>query len=247
LELSKLKQNLPIAYGWDNAGPRPCNAVSRKIRANLALAREAIYSELSPQKLGPTPMRPIRTRAVTKAEHLGNPQLGSLLDLQTLQSLEPSGSDVEIVISDGLSAEAIHHNVPALLPALLDALSRLNIRVGTPMVASNGRVKLAEAIGEALKPKAIILLIGERPGGDYASSRSLSAYLAYRVSHETESITSTISNLPSRYEYTVLPNIYDKGTRPSQAALLIAERIQEILLNRAAGNRLEKILQDTKN
>ena len=247
LELSKLKQNLPIAYGWDNAGPRPCNAVSRKIRANLALAREAIYSELSPQKLGPTPMRPIRTRAVTKVEHLGNPQLGSLLDLQTLQSLEPSGSDVEIVISDGLSAEAIHHNVPALLPALLDALSRLNIRFGTPMVAPNGRVKLAEAIGEALKPKAIILLIGERPGGDYASSRSLSAYLAYRVSHETESTTSTISNLPSRYEYTVLPNIYDKGTRPSQAALLIAERIQEILLNRAAGNRLEKMLQDTKN
>ena len=247
LELSKLKQNLPIAYGWDNAGPRPCNAVSRKIRANLALAREAIYSELSPQKLGPTPMRPIRTRAETKAEHLGNPQLGSLLDLQTLQSLEPSGSDVEIVISDGLSAEAIHHNVPALLPALLDALSRLNIRFGTPMVAPNGRVKLAEAIGEALKPKAIILLIGERPGGDYASSRSLSAYLAYRVSHETESTTSTISNLPSRYEYTVLPNIYDKGTRPSQAALLIADRIQEILLNRAAGNRLEKMLQDTKN
>ena len=247
LELSKLKQNLPIAYGWDNAGPRPCNAVSRKIRANLALAREAIYSELSPQKLGPTPMRPIRTRAETKAEHLGNPQLGSLLDLQTLQSLEPSGSDVEIVISDGLSAEAIHHNVPALLPALLDALSRLNIRFGTPMVAPNGRVKLAEAIGEALKPKAIILLIGERPGGDYASSRSLSAYLAYRVSHETESTTSTISNLPSRYEYTVLPNIYDKGTRPSQAALLIADRIQEILLNRAAGNRLEKMLQDIKN
>ena len=247
LELSKLKQNLPIAYGWDNAGPRPCNAVSRKIRANLALAREAIYSELSPQKLGPTPMRPIRTRAVTKVEHLGNPQLGSLLDLQTLQSLEPSGSDVEIVISDGLSAEAIHHNVPALLPALLDALSRLSIRVGTPMVAPNGRVKLAEAIGEALKPKAIILLIGERPGGDYASSRSLSAYLACRVSHEAESTTSTISNLPSRYEYTVLPNIYDKGTRPSQAALLIADRIQEILLNRAAGNRLEKMLQDTKN
>ncbi len=247
LELSKLKQQLPIAYGWDNAGPRPSNAVSRKIRANLALAREAIYSELSTQKLGPTPIRLIRTRATTKVEHLGDPQLGSLLDCETLQTLEPQGSDVEIVISDGLSAEAIHHNVPALLPALLDALSRLDIRVGTPMLAPNGRVKLAEAIGEALQPKIVIMIIGERPGGDYASSRSLSAYLAYRVSSKSETSSSPMSNLTSRYEYTVLSNIYDKGTLPSQAALLIAERIHEILLNQAAGNRLEKILQDNKN
>jgi ethanolamine ammonia-lyase large subunit len=170
-----------------------------------------------------------------------------LLDYETLQTLEPQGSDVEIVISDGLSAEAIHHNAPALLPALLDAFSRLDIRVGTPMLAPNGRVKLAEAIGEVLQPKIVIMIIGERPGGDYASSRSLSAYLAYRVSSKSETSSSPMSNLASRYEYTVLSNIYDKGTLPSQAALLIAERIQEILLNQAAGNRLEKILQDNKN
>ena len=160
--------------------------------------------------------------------------------------LAPNGLDVEIVISDGLSAEAVHHNAPALVPALLETLSRLNISVGTPMLAPNGRVKLAEAIGEALKPKAVIMLIGERPGGDCASSRSLSAYLAYRVCNETEVANAPQSNHASRYEYTVLSNIYDKGTPPSQAALLVAERIQEILLNRAAGNRLEKILQDTK-
>ena len=246
LEWAKLKQHLPIAYGWENAGPRPANVVSRKIRANLALAREAIYSELSLQKLGPTPVRSIRTRATTKAEHLGDPQLGSLLDLETIQMLAPNGSDVEIVISDGLSAEAVHHNAPALLPALLEALSHFDIRVGTPMLAPNGRVKLAEAIGEALKPKAVIMLIGERPGGDFASSRSLSAYLAYRVCNETEAENAPKSNHKSRYEYTVLSNIYNKGTPPRQAALLIAERIQEILSNRAAGNRLEKILQDTK-
>ena len=81
----------------------------------------------------------------------------------------------QIVISNGLSAEAIHHNVPILLPALLDALSRLDISVGTPLVAPNGRVKLAEAVGEALQPKIVIMIIGERLGGDYASSRSLSA------------------------------------------------------------------------
>jgi ethanolamine ammonia-lyase large subunit len=90
------------------------------------------------------------------------------------------------------------------------------------------------------------MLIGERPGGDCASSRSLSAYLAYRVCNETEAENALKLNHKSRYEYTVLSNIYNKGTPPRQAALLIAERIQEILSNRAAGNRLEKILQDTK-
>jgi ethanolamine ammonia-lyase large subunit len=245
-ELETLKEKLPAAYGWDNAGPRPSNEVSRKIRANLALAREAIYSELSPQKLGPTPMRPIRTRAATKSEHLGDPGLGSLLDHQALQMLQPEGSDVEIVLSDGLSAEAVHHNAPVLVPALLDALSRLGVRVGAPLLAPNGRVKLAEAIGESLKPKAVIMLIGERPGGDADASRSLSAYLAYRVTNEATEEAAPSRNIASRYEYTVISNIYESGTPPIQAAAMIAERIQEILTYRAAGNRLEKLLQEAK-
>ncbi|MBU6529175.1 ethanolamine ammonia-lyase (plasmid) [Methylocystis sp. MJC1] len=239
LELEKLQRKLPIAYGWENAGPRPSNAVSRRTRANLALAREAIYAELSPQRLGPTPMRPIQTRAATKFEHLSNPELGSLLDLESLEMLEPDGSDVQIVVSDGLSAEAIHHNVPALLPALLDSLSRLGIRVGTPLIAPYGRVKLAEAIGEALKPKIIVTLIGERPGGDGISSRSMSAYLAYRVSGEE----TMVGNAASRYEYTVVSNIYEMGTPPAQAAAMIAERVEQMMTHRAGGNRLGNLLQ----
>ncbi|HEY8162156.1 MAG TPA: ethanolamine ammonia-lyase subunit EutB [Methylocystis sp.] len=244
-ELEELENKLPISYGWDNAGPRSSNAVSRKTRANLALAREAIYAELAPQKLGRTPMRPIRTRAATKSEHLGNPELGSLLDLESLQTLKPDDSDVQIVISDGLSAEAIHHNVPALLPVLIESLSRLGIRVGTPLLAPNGRVKLAEAIGEALKARIVVALIGERPGGDGISSRSMSAYLAYRAAEETEAASPT-ANAASRYEYTVISNIYEKGTPPTQAAAMIAERIGQMLIHKAAGNRLENLLQKAR-
>jgi ethanolamine ammonia-lyase large subunit len=246
-ELEALKQKLPIAYGWDNAGPRPSNAVTRKMRANLALAREAIYSELSPQRLGPTPMQPVQTRAATKSEHLANPELGSLLDPQSLQMLKPNGSDVEIVLSDGLSAEAVHHNAPSLLPALLDALALLGIRAGTPLLAPNGRVKLAEAVGESLKPEAVIMLIGERPGGDSDSSRSLSAYLAYRVASEEATAALPVRNVASRYEYTVISNIYEKGTPPTQAARMIAERVQEMLTYGAAGNRLERLLQEANS
>lgn len=246
LELEGLQQKLPAAYGWDNAGPRPSSAVSRKTRANLALAREAIYAELSPQKLGRAPMRQIRTRASTKSEYLGNPELGSLLNFESLPMLKPDGSDMQIVISDGLSAEAIHHNVPVLLPALLDSLSRLGIRVGTPLLAPYGRVKLAEAIGETLKPKIVVLLIGERPGGDGVSSRSMSAYLAYRASGEETTAAAPLGNAASRYEYTVVSNIYEMGTPPAQAAAMIAERVEQMMTHGAGGNRLENLLQKAR-
>jgi ethanolamine ammonia-lyase large subunit len=239
-ELEALRQSLPMAYGWDNAGPRPSNAVSRNMRANLALAREAIYAELSPRRLGPTVMRPIRTRAATKAEHLADPELGSLLDLESLEALKPDGRDVEIVVADGLSAEAIHHNAPILLPALLDALSRLGLRAGAPLLAPNGRVKLAEAIGDALEPRVVVMLIGERPGGDAHSARSLSAYLAFRVPGEAK---PAANNAPRRYEYTVISNIYERGTPPARAAETIAGRVRDILAHGAAGNRLERLLQ----
>lgn len=245
-ELKELQRKLPIAYGWDNAGPRPSNAISRRTRANLALAREAIYAELSPPKLGATPMRPIRTRAATKSEHLGNSELGSLLDLESLRMLKPDGSDVQIVVSDGLSAEAIHDNVPALLPALLASLSRLGLRVGTPLFAPYGRVKLAEAIGEALKPKIVVMLIGERPGGDGNSSRSMSAYLAYRVEAEETSAASPPGNAASRYEYTVVSNIYEMGTPPAQATVMIAERVEQMMTHGAGGNRLANLLQKAR-
>jgi len=244
-ESDSLRAKLPSAYGWENAGPRPSNAVSRRMRANLAVAREAIYAALSPQKLGPTPMRHVKTRAGTKAEHLSNPELGSRLDMASLGTLKPEGADIAIVVSDGLSAEAVHHNIPALLPPLLGALSDLGVSVGTPLLAPNGRVKLSESIGDALKPKIVIMLIGERPGGDAMSSRSMSAYLAFRASEDQGEATPR--NAASRYEYTVLSNIYEKGTPPARAAEMIAARVEQMLAHGAGGNRLERLLQQEKD
>lgn len=242
-EFEELCEKLPAAYGWENAGPRPSNRVARETRANLALAREAIYSELSEEKLGPLNLRRIGTAAATKAEHLSNPELGARLDARALGALAPEGFDVQFLISDGLSAEAIHHNIPRLLPPLLAALAQSNVTFGEPFLAKNGRVKLAETIGEALEPQLVVTLIGERPGGDGMASRSMSAYLAYRLADGKDPSDKARTNRASRYEYTVISNIYEQGTRPEDAAVLIAEKVRQILSNRAAGNRLESLLQ----
>jgi ethanolamine ammonia-lyase large subunit len=238
----ELRAKLPAAYGWENAGPRPANAVARETRANIALARQAICSELSPAQLGDLPLRRIGTCAATKTAHLAHPDLGARLDADSRAVLTPEGHTVQILISDGLSAEAIHHNIPRLLPALLGKLEEAGVSVGTPLLAPNGRVKLAEAVSEALQSELVISLIGERPGGDGMASRSMSAYLAFRVGDDAGSGRNT----RPRFEYTVISNIYEQGAPPEAAARMIAEKVRQILARRAAGNRLESLLQGDK-
>ncbi len=244
VEFQRLREGLPAAYGWENAGPRPANAVSRDIKANLAVAREAIFAEIASDQLPAIEYRRIATRATSKDEHLNDPEIGSRVSATDLETLKPEAVDVQVLISDGLSAEAVHHNIPELLPVLMDGLSQQNITVGKPILAPYGRVKLAEDIGEALQPKLIISLIGERPGGDAMASRSLSAYLAYRLEDEEckQAARSYSGNNDIRYEYTVISNIYQKGMPPVEAGSLIAERAKQILSYRAAGNRLEQAL-----
>lgn len=241
-QFAQLRAALPAAYGWDNAGPRPSDAVARDIKANLAAARDAIYAEIAPEKLGPLHFRRISTRAGSKAEHLNDPDIGARLSMPDVLQLVPEDADVQIVVSDGLSAEAIHHNIPDLLPVLLDKLAQHRISTGAPLLAAYGRVKLAEAVGDSLKPKLVITLIGERPGGDAMASRSMSAYLAYRAD-EAEANAPGVRSNASRYEYTVVSNIYAQGLPPAEAGELIAERARQILQHRAAGNRLEQALQ----
>ncbi len=245
-EFERLRSGLPAAYGFDNAGPRPANDVSRAIKANLAAAREAIYAEVKPEILGAVELRKIATAAASKTAHLNNPESGAKIGTADLQHLDPETADVQIIVSDGLSAEAVHHNIPDLLPVLIDHLAEKQISAGKPILAPYGRVKLAESIGEALQPKVIINLIGERPGGDALASRSLSAYIAYRLpDSETRDAAALFrGNASVRYEYTVISNIYSGGLPPVEAGSLIAERVQQILRHKAAGNRLERALND---
>lgn len=247
-EFQKLRASLPAAYGWDNAGPRPANTVTRDIKASLAAARDAIYAEIAPEKLGEIDFRRVATEAHSKAEHLNNPEIGARIPDAERLRLTPEAADVQIVVSDGLSAEAVHHNIPKLLPALIDGLAEMQITVGQPMLVSYGRVKLGEAIGETLRPKIVINLIGERPGGDAMASRSMSAYLAYRLNDDaTRSAANAFSGHDDvRYEYTVISNIYNEGMPPAEAGVQIAERVRQILANRAAGNRLERVLQKAR-
>ena len=158
------------------------DAVSRETRLNQEVGREAIHSELRTDDLNRiVEFRPIETAATSKESHLSSPSRGAQLSATSAQQLAAEDCDVQVLVSDGLSAEAVHHNIPDLLPVLLDGLAGRNISVGQPLLAQYGRVKLAEQIAERLDTRVVVHLIGERPGGDAQASRSLSAYILLRL------------------------------------------------------------------
>ena len=249
-EFQRLQESAPAIYGFENAGTRPSNKISRLIKANQAIGREAIYADLRTadllsDELGNIQLRELHTNAHNKAEHLNDAELGASLENKALAKLKAEHNDVQIVISDGLSAEAIHHNIPELLPVLLDGLNSHKLNVGQPILVRYGRVKLAESIGDALQAQLVVTLIGERPGGDALASRSMSAYFAYRLADTTtqKSAAKFSGNAGMQYEYSVLSNIYAGGLPPIEAGSVIAEKVFEILKFKAAGNRLESLLQ----
>jgi ethanolamine ammonia-lyase small subunit len=82
-------------------------------------------------------------------------------------------------------------------------------------------------IGDALSPRVIVLLIGERPG--LATAESLSAYMAYspRAGH-----TDADRNLVS--------NIHARGVRPEDAADRITHLAAQMITMKRSGTTLKE-------
>ncbi|HET6324778.1 MAG TPA: ethanolamine ammonia-lyase subunit EutB [Planctomycetaceae bacterium] len=243
-EFAELARRTPALYGRETAGPRPANAVARRVKLNQGAARAAIYSELRIVELAHlADFRTLETMAKDKESHLNSPNAGARLSPASLSRLSPEKKQVQIVVSDGLSAEAVHHNLPDLLPTLVDGLTSRHISLGRPIAVRYGRVKLAEQIADALECELVVFLVGERPGGDALASRSLSAYLVYRLTGTAQAEAARFSgNAQARWEQTVISNIYAGGLPPVEAGAVILEKVVQILDHQAAGNRLATLL-----
>ncbi|MCX7386733.1 MAG: ethanolamine ammonia-lyase subunit EutB [Planctomycetales bacterium] len=248
-EFDEIVSSTPALYGFESAGPRPANQVSRQARLHQAIGREAIHAELDFDRLQTVAaFRIVETQATSKPMHLMSPDLGASLEPITAARILPEYTDVQILVSDGLSAEAVHYNLGNLLPVVMDGVQAYGWATGAPMLTRYGRVKLAEPLAERLQARLIIYLIGERPGGDAVAARSLSAYLAYRLDPTPQEAAAAFSHNPAiRFEYTVISNIGSQGLPAVEAGSLIVERVAQILKYQAAGNRLESILEQTSH
>ena len=115
-----------------------------------------------------------------KDQYLTRPDMGRRLNQASLQLLKTrckQRPQVQVVVSDGLSTDAVTANFDEILPPLLKGLESAGLDVGTPFFVRYGRVKVEDQVGETLGAQVVILLVGERPG--LGQSESLSCYMVY--------------------------------------------------------------------
>lgn len=185
------------------AGPAYRTATWLKLREDHAAARDAVQAEVDllrdfgAERVARFGLFEARTLAPSKAEYLRRPDLGRKLTADACASVRsgcPAGTDLQVVIGDGLSAPAVAAQAPGLLDRLHSATVARGWSFGRPMLVRYCRVGVMNDIGELLTPMVVVLLIGERPG--LATAESLSTYLAFqpRAGH-TDANRNLISNI----------------------------------------------------
>lgn len=231
----QLKTLTPARIGVSRTGSRPLTSTWLSFRADHALARDAVHSEISEtflqQFATPRQFPLITSTAEDRHDFILYPPKGKRAAQSVLAELKkvcPSDIDVQIVVSDGLSALAVEENLLDLLPMLEYGFSLSNITVGQIVIAKYARVAIADQIGHSLNAKIALNLIGERPGLSCASG--LSAYITYNPGPQTVSS-----------DRTVVSNIHKGGTPPTEAGAFIVKTIERILDKKVSGVKLQQL------
>jgi ethanolamine ammonia-lyase small subunit len=144
-----------------------------------ARARDAVHAPLDVEQLA-AELRSfaavvVASEAKSRTEYLQRPDRGRRLDAASRARLKRGRFDAALVVADGLSARAVHHNAPPLVAQLHKLLPELDWAPLTTVV--NGRVAIGDDIARALGASLVVVLIGERPG--LSAADSLGAYLTF--------------------------------------------------------------------
>jgi len=173
------------------------------LRADHAAARDAVHAalDLEGPELAPVvaehDVLAVESAAEDHREHLLRPDLGRRLSdasRELVREQGTHGADLQVLIGDGLSAAAVHAQVPAVLGPLLEGARARGWSAGRPLAVRHCRVGLLNDVGDVLGCELAVLLVGERPG--LATATSLSAYVALRPrSGHTDADRNLISNI----------------------------------------------------
>lgn len=219
------RKNTPARIGVGRAGTRPKTKTWLQFRLDHAAAVDAVYGEVSEELLQKLNVSTVTTRVTDKEEYITRPDLGRRLSDESKEFIQAnckSNPQVQIIISNGLSASAIEENIMDVYLSLQQSLSNLNIEMGTTFYIDKGRVALMDEIGEILQPEVVVYLIGERPG--LVSAESMSAYLCYKPRIGTVEA-----------ERMVISNIHKGGIPPLEAGAYLGTVVQRILQHKASG------------
>jgi len=173
-----------------------------------ARARDAVHLPLDTDVLSPalqaawphaSPALLLHSAAANRNIYLQRPDLGRRLDAPSRSLLPDSDDrsrrcDLAIVVADGLSSYAIAQNAAPFLAALHLQLAAEAWTLAPLAIVQQGRVAVGDEVGELLRAKLVVVLIGERPGLSAPDSMGIYMTWAPRVGL-TDERRNCISNV----------------------------------------------------
>ena len=142
----------------------------------------------------------LHSAASDRHSYLQRPDLGRKLSEHSAQTLReyaeahPGGVDLAVVVADGLSALAVHRHTLPFLARMEEQTQAEGWSLSPVILVEQGRVAVADEIGQLLGAKMVVILIGERPG--LSSPDSLGLYFTYNPKVGlTDAYRNCISNV----------------------------------------------------
>ncbi len=175
-----------IALGRTGAS-LPTQEVLRFALAH-AMARDAVHTPFDADAVASAikglgfPVMEVASAAPSRDVYLRRPDLGRRLSEESRLLLAQAGTagapvDLALVVADGLSSAAVHAQAVPFLAALKPWIAAEGWRLAPVVVARQARVALGDDLGALLKARAVVVLVGERPG--LSSPDSLGLYLTF--------------------------------------------------------------------
>lgn len=176
------------------------------------------------------PTLQVESAAETRDAYLRRPDLGRTLSARSRAALaelprpgtDRPGTDLAIVVADGLSSTAVHAQTRPFLAAFKPWIAAEGWTTAPVAVASQARVALGDEVGEILGARACVVLIGERPG--LSSPDSLGLYLTFAPKRGR-----------SDAERNCISNVRPEGLSYEMAAFKLAWHLKEAFRRRLTG------------
>jgi len=201
-----LRQHTPARIALGRAGASLPTSAQLDFQFAHAQARDAVHLPLDTEELAMQleqrghRVLQLHSAAPDRDTYLQRPDLGRRLDDESAKRLtdhaqqQEAGYDLAIIIADGLSALAVQRHALPLLQRIEEQIGKDGWSLAPICLVQQSRVALGDEVGERLKAKMVVMLLGERPG--LSSPDSLGLYFTYAPKvGRTDADRNCISNI----------------------------------------------------
>lgn len=230
---SELKAATPARIGLPRAGQGLALSEVLAFQLAHAKARDAVHAPLDAaaiaRVLGPDALL-AESAAPSREIYLRRPDLGRRLSERAAMALAGAAEapvDLVIVIADGLSATAVEACAAPLALHVADLAKHAGLTCAPFVIATQARVALGDHVAAALNARAVLILLGERPG--LSAVDSLGAYFTHQPK----------PGITTDADRNCISNIRDGGLPLHEAAARIVWLITEASKRGASGVTLK--------